>query len=134
MIASDLIPVGTASMILSMEPLECLRYLKFLSPEGVVITSSNPFKNISDYPPIGEITGNINSLPHSLLVDSDSIARQAGSIRATNMVMVGAASHFLPIKTETIERFIETQFASKGEKVVEINLKAFRSGRQAGEE
>ncbi|HSE37567.1 MAG TPA: 2-oxoacid:acceptor oxidoreductase family protein, partial [Blastocatellia bacterium] len=54
-IASDLIPLGGASMILSMEPLESLRYLNYLSPEGVLITSTNPVVNIPDYPNLDEL-------------------------------------------------------------------------------
>jgi len=130
-IASDLIPLGTARMILSMEPLESLRYLRYLAPDGAVITSSNPLVNIPDYPDLEPLLGRIRSLPKAVLVDSERLARQAGSARATNMVMVGAASHLLPLELETMEHFIRTVFASKGEKVVETNLKAFRAGREA---
>ena len=130
-IASDLIPSGRASLILSMEPLESLRYLGFLAPDGAVITSIHPVKNIPDYPPIEEVLGQVRRLPHATLIDSDAIAKQAGSLRATNMVMVGAASRVLPLKPETLERYISTRFASKGEKVVQQNLQAFRAGREA---
>jgi indolepyruvate ferredoxin oxidoreductase beta subunit len=130
-IASDLIPLGSASMILSMEPLESLRYLKYLSVEGAVITSTNPVVNIPDYPPLDELLGHLHTLPKVRLVDGEQLARAAGAARATNMVMVGAASHELPLKVETLEHYIRTTFASKGEKVVETNLKAFRSGREA---
>jgi indolepyruvate ferredoxin oxidoreductase beta subunit len=104
-IASDLIPLGGASMILSMEPLESLRYLGYLSPEGAI--------------------------PGAVLVDSERLARQAGSARATNMVMVGAASHRLPVGVVTLERFIESLFRRKGARVVDTNLKAFHAGRGA---
>ncbi len=130
-VASDLIPLGSAAMILSMEPLESLRYLRYLSPRGAVVSSSNPMVNIPDYPELDRLLAQIRTLPGSVLVDSERLARQAGSARATNMVMVGAASHRLPVKVETIEHFIETIFAGKGEKVVETNLKAFRAGREA---
>jgi indolepyruvate ferredoxin oxidoreductase, beta subunit len=130
-IASDLIPEGGASMILSMEPLESLRYLPFLSPEGAVITSSDPVVNIPNYPAIDALAEAIRSLPNSVLVESDRLAREAGSARASNMVMVGAASHRLPIKPETIEHFVRTTFAAKGEKVVETNLRALLAGREA---
>ncbi|HEY3382390.1 MAG TPA: indolepyruvate oxidoreductase subunit beta [Vicinamibacterales bacterium] len=130
-IASDLIPLGSASMILSMEPLESLRYLKYLSTDGAVITSTNPMVNIPDYPDLEELLGHIRALPHARLVDGEKLARAAGSARATNMVMVGAASHHLPVKVETLEHYIQTVFAAKGEKIVETNLEAFRSGREA---
>ena len=130
-IASDLIPRGTAAMILSMEPLESLRYLEFLSAGGTVITASNPFVNIPDYPPVGALLERIRSLPRALTIDAESLARKAGSARATNMVMVGAASPLLPVPFETIEHFVQTIFAGKGAKVVAINLKALHAGRDA---
>jgi indolepyruvate ferredoxin oxidoreductase beta subunit len=130
-IASDLIPLGSASLVLSMEPLESLRYLRYLSPEGAVITSTNPMVNIPDYPDLEGLLAKVRTLPSARLVDGERLARAAGSARATNMVMVGAASHRLPVKVETLEHFIETVFAPKGPKVVDINLKAFRAGREA---
>jgi indolepyruvate ferredoxin oxidoreductase beta subunit len=130
-IASDLIPLGSASMVLSMEPLESLRYLRYLSAEGTVITSTNPLTNIPDYPELEGLLATIRKLPRARLVDGEKLARAAGSARATNMVMVGAASHHLPVKVETLEQFIQSIFAAKGGTVVETNLKAFRAGREA---
>ena len=130
-IASDLIPRGTAALILSMEPLESLRYLEFLSASGSVITATNPVANIPDYPPVDEVLARIRSLPHAVTVDAESLARKAGSARATNMVMVGAASPLLPVPFGTIEHFVQAIFASKGAKVVETNLKALHAGRDA---
>jgi indolepyruvate ferredoxin oxidoreductase beta subunit len=130
-IASDLIARGSASMILSIEPLEGLRYLPYLSPGGTLVSSTNPLVNIVDYPELDILLRTIRELPHSVLVDGEQIARRSGSIRATNMVMVGAASRLLPVQPETIERFIEKSFGGKGERVVETNLKAFRAGREA---
>jgi indolepyruvate ferredoxin oxidoreductase beta subunit len=130
-IASDLIPRGTAAMILSMEPLESLRYLEFLSARGTVITATNPVANIPDYPPVDEVLARIRSLPHAVTVDAETLARKAGSARATNMVMVGAASPLLPVSFGTVEHFVQAIFASKGAKVVETNLKALHAGRDA---
>ena len=130
-IASDLIPLGSASMILSMEPLESLRYLRFLDPAGTIITASDPMVNIPDYPPLDGLLASIQTLPNAVLIEAERLAREAGSVRATNMVMVGAASHHLPVQVETIEHFIESLFARKGERVVATNLKAFLSGREA---
>ena len=129
-IASDLIPKGNASMILSMEPLESLRYLEFLSPSGALITSITPVVNIPDYPNLEELLGKIRTIAGAILVDSDHIAKAAGSARAANMVMVGAASHLLPVKVDTMEHYIEGVFKKKGDQVVEANLKAFRAGRE----
>jgi indolepyruvate ferredoxin oxidoreductase, beta subunit len=130
-IASDLIPGGGASLIISMEPLEGLRYLDRLSPDGTVITSINPVTNIPDYPPIDELLAALGRLPNAVLIDSDKLAREAGSIRATNMVIVGAASRVLPLDPASLERFIARRFGAKGEKVVDLNLRAFRAGREA---
>jgi len=130
-IASDLIALGAASMILSMEPLESIRYLSYLDPAGTVITSSEPLVNIPDYPDLDRLLSSIRTLPRAVLIEAERLAREAGSARATNMVMVGAASHWLPVQVETIEHFIENLFARKGEKVVATNVKAFLSGREA---
>jgi indolepyruvate ferredoxin oxidoreductase beta subunit len=130
-VASDLIPKGSAAMILSMEPLESLRYLAYLRPDGALITSTTPVVNIPDYPDLEVLLGKIRTIPGAILVDSDKLAKTAGSARASNMVMVGAASHLLPVKVETMEHYIENMFKRKGEQVVEANLKAFRAGRDA---
>jgi indolepyruvate ferredoxin oxidoreductase, beta subunit len=130
-IASDLIPRGGASIILSLEPMESLRYLPFLSAEGTLVTSVNPVRNIPDYPELEGLLDNIRSLPRAILVDAETLAREAGSARASNIVMVGAASHLLPIAAETVERAVRTIFARKGEKVLAVNLRAFRAGREA---
>ena len=130
-IASDLIARGSAAMILSNEPLEGLRYLDYLAPDGTLISSNTPTVNIPNYPALDSLLRTIRELPHSLIIEDKEIARRAGSQRATNMVMVGAASQLLPIQPDTIERFIEKRFQAKGERVVEANVKAFRAGREA---
>lgn len=130
-IASDLIPLGSASMILSNEPLEGLRYLEYLAQDGTLVSSTDPMLNIPEYPKLDPLLQTIRELPRSILVDDKTIARRAGSLRATNMVMVGAASRLLPVKPETIEQFIQKRFSGKGERVVETNIKAFRAGREA---
>jgi len=130
-IASDLIAHGRASLVLGMEPLEVLRYLEYLAPDGTVITSIHAVKNITEYPPLDDVLAAIRRLPHAVLIDGDTLAREAGSLRAVNMVMVGAASRVLPIGPETLEHFIATRFRSKGDQVVQQNLQAFRAGREA---
>jgi len=128
-IYSDLIPTGGASMVLSMEPLESLRYLGYLNPKGQLITSSNPELNIPDYPDLPGLVAQIRAFPQAMIIDTHKLALDAGSGRAANMVLAGAASHFLPIRTGTMEQLIKEMFARKGEKVVETNIKAFRLGR-----
>jgi indolepyruvate ferredoxin oxidoreductase beta subunit len=132
-IASDLIPLGSAAMILSMEPLESLRYLRYLSPEGALVTSTNPVVNIQDYPDLDGLLEKVRSLPFARLVDGEKLARAAGSARATNMVMVGAAMHLLPFKAQAIEDAVRAIFSPKGNKVVDINLRALQAGARAAQ-
>jgi indolepyruvate ferredoxin oxidoreductase beta subunit len=125
-IASDLIPRGGAQMILAMEPLESLRYLGYLDPEGVLISSSDPLVNIPDYPELEGLLAAIRRLPRHRLVDAAALA--GGSAKAANMVLVGAASPFLPVGREVLESSIRELFAGKGESVVEADLRAFSAG------
>lgn len=129
-IASELVARGTAGLILGMEPVEALRYLEYLSPAGVLLTAAEPVRNIPDYPPLEAVHAQVRALGGHL-VDATVLARQAGSIRAANVVMVGAASHFVAIPEADLEAAIAEGFAAKGDRVVETNLAAFRSGREA---
>ncbi|HET6495962.1 MAG TPA: indolepyruvate oxidoreductase subunit beta [Thermoleophilia bacterium] len=129
-IHSDVIAHGRAGMILGMEPMEALRYLKWLSHGGWLIANTEPVENIEDYPDPEELYGEIRKRKRSLLFDATAVAREAGSPRALNMAMLGAASPFLPIEAELLERAIAEQFQSKGSKVVDANIRAFRSARE----
>ena len=131
-IESDLIPRGGADVILSMEPLESLRYLEYLKPGGALITADTAVENITDYPNPESLHKAIKDLPDAKLIDAKSLAKEAGALRAVNMVLIGALSAKLSIKTESIETAIKEKFSAKGGKVVDINLKAFRLGREAG--
>ena len=130
-ISCDLIPSGGADMILSMEPVESLRYVSFLKPEGVIVTASEPFVNIPDYPDLAVIVKAIQSFPRNRVIAAADLAKKAGSARATNMVIVGAASHFIPVCRGSMERSIKALFGAKDASVVETNLKAFASGNGA---
>ncbi len=130
-VASDLIAFGSAEMILSLEPLEALRWLAWLSTEGMLVTSSSPVRNIEDYPPIDELLAALHTLPHAVVVDADPIAREAGSGHANNVVLLGAAAAWLPIPSATLEACVEAFFASKGQKMVDVNLRAFAAGAAA---
>jgi indolepyruvate ferredoxin oxidoreductase beta subunit len=130
-IASDLVPLGTASLILGMEPMESLRYLAYLSPQGTLITAAEPVLNIPDYPDLAELLRIVRALPHAVLVDAERLARAARSARAANVVMVGAAMHLLPVSPGAVEAAIRAIFSNKGEEVVETNLRALRAGRDA---
>ncbi len=131
-ISGDLIGRGSADMVLSMEPLESLRYLGYLRPKGILVTAAEPFSNIPDYPDLAALHARITALPRHRLVAAGELARAAGSARATNMVMVGAASPHLPVRRESLQAAIRELFARKGEAVVEANLKAFLSGAEMG--
>ena len=129
-IESDLVPLGTASLVLSLEPLECLRYLDWLAPDGAVVTATQPVANIDNYPALGDLTAVIGRLPHAVLVDAAGIAKRIGLAQATNMVMAGAAAALLPLGAETIERAVPSRFARKGSTVIDQNLAAFRAGQE----
>lgn len=133
-IASDLIPLGSADLILSVEPMESLRYLPFLSEKGYLVTNTNPFINIPDYPEIEKILDAIGRLPRFVVIDADQIAREIGNVKTSNMVMLGAASPFIRIEFSKLEEGIRSTFARKGEAVVSMNLKALRVGKQFSDE
>ncbi len=127
-IASDLIPLGKADVILSVEPMESLRYLPWLSGEGWLVSNSTVFDNIPDYPDIDLIRAEISKLPRKVLIDADTIARDLGNPRGSNMVMLGAATPFLGLSSEEIREAIAMIFKKKGEAIVDGNIRAFEAG------
>lgn len=129
-IASDLIPLGKADLILSVEPMESLRYLPYLSEKGYVVTSTTPFINIPNYPEPEQVMAEVNKQPRVVAIDAEQIAREIGSIRASNMVMLGAASPFVEISFEQIKEGIKEIFSRKGEDVVAMNIRALEAGRE----
>ncbi len=129
-IHSDLIPKGAASLILSMEPLESLRYLPYLSKDGVLLSAREPVLNIPHYPDLDSVLTVIQQYPRHLIIPALEIARKIGSPRSSNMVLVGAASKFLPLSPETLKKVIEGLFHQKGDGVVQSNLSAFEAGRR----
>ncbi|HHU37386.1 MAG TPA: indolepyruvate oxidoreductase subunit beta [Treponema sp.] len=130
-ISSDLVPTGGADMILAMEPIEGLRYLSFLKPEGILITAAEPFINISDYPQIEDIHAAIKKLPRNRLVYAETLAREAGNLRTTNMVLVGAACQNLPVSEKALSQSVHDTFATKDPRLVEINMKALKLGEES---
>lgn len=133
-IASDLIPDGECDLILSVEPMEALRYLNFLNKDtGWVITNENPFINIPNYPEKEEVIAEVKKVKNSIVFDADQIAREAGNPKGTNMVVLGAASKYLRIDIEKLEDAIKDIFSRKGEAIVNANIDALRAGRKVAD-
>ncbi len=127
-IDSDLIARGGADLIISLEPMEALRYLPWLAADGWVITNTVPFVNIPNYPDAEALQHELASLPHVVALDVDSLAKAAASPRSANMVLLGAAAPFLGLEAGKFEQGIRAIFARTGDAVVEMNLAAFRAG------
>jgi indolepyruvate ferredoxin oxidoreductase beta subunit len=130
-ISGDLVPKGSADLIISMEPLESLRYVSYLKPSGALVTSAEPFLNIGNYPDLGEIHSAVKQLPLWRIVEASALAKEAGLAKAANMVMVGAASYFLPVKTQILEKTITEVFSKKDAAAADANIKAFNLGQKA---
>ncbi len=127
-ISSDLIPQGKADMIVSLEPMEALRYIQWLKPEGWIVTNTTPFVNIPNYPEPEGLADALAARARTVAFDMDTVAKEVATVRASNMVLLGAAAPFIGIPPEKIEDGIRTVFMPKGEKIVESNLAAFRAG------
>jgi indolepyruvate ferredoxin oxidoreductase, beta subunit len=128
-VASDLIPHGKADLIISAEPMESLRYLPWLTNNGWLVTNSNPYINIPEYPDLEDILQEIRKVKNHIIIDADSIAKEVGSVRSGNMVILGAASTFVKVPFGSLENAVRKLFSRKGEIIIEANLKALRTGR-----
>lgn len=127
---SDLIPFGGADIILSIEPMESLRYTSYLSENGWLVTNVTAYDNIENYPEMEALKAEIKKVKNSIILDANKIAKESGSSRSNNIVMLGAASHFIDIPAEELEKSISQFFNAKGEKIINANIKAFRAGRE----
>ena len=128
-ICSDLIPLGQADLIISMEPMEALRYLPYLAPTGAVVTASRPFVNIPNYPEETALLAELDALPHVVRLDIDALAREKGLPKSANMILLGMAAPSLPLlQPAQLRDAIARVFARKGEAVVNANLEAFDLG------
>ncbi len=130
-IASDLIARGCADIIISLEPMEALRYLPFLAPDGWIVTNTTPFVNIPNYPDQEKVLAELKSRKNVILLDVDATAKAAGNPRGSNIALLGACSGILGIEPDKLEAGIRELFARKGEAIVEANLAAFRAGADA---
>ncbi len=129
-IASDLIRRGTADLVVSLEPMEALRYVPFLSKKGWIVTNTVPFLNIEKYPEMETVMTDLERHGNVVAFDVDTVAKEVASPRTSNMVLLGAASPFIELDADAIERAIATVFGPKGDAIVEMNVKAFRAGRE----
>ncbi len=132
-IYSDLIPKGSADIILSVEPMESLRYLPFLSPKGWLVTNTKTYRNINNYPDEQKLLEEIENCGQYIALNANDIASNMGSRRSSNMVMLGAASPFFQVPFESFKEGIRKIFARKGDKVVNVNLEALEAGRDFAE-
>ena len=129
-INSDLIPLGGADLIVSLEPMEALRYLPFLSKKGWIVTNTEPFVNIDNYPEMEAVMNELDNCPNVVAFNMDELAKEVATARSSNLVLLGAASPFIDIEPSKIEGAIRTVFGPKGDKIVESNIGAFRAGRE----
>lgn len=129
-IYSDIIPLGHADIILSTEPMELLRYLPYLKKDGWLLTDSETFENIANYPQKERIFESIKTHPNHLIVEATDIAQKLGNAKASNLVMLGVLSNHIPIKERALRAAIKSLFDKKGDRILELNLKAFDAGRE----
>lgn len=133
-IASDLIPLGKADLIISVEPMESLRYLPYLSAQGWLVSNSSPYRNIPDYPDLTAIVDQITAHPNHILLDAEKLASALGSRKVSNLVVLGAATPFIGIPYDHFITGIRAIFDRKGEEVVNLNLEALQKGREMTED
>ncbi|MBR4368192.1 MAG: indolepyruvate oxidoreductase subunit beta [Prevotella sp.] len=129
-INSDLIALGSADVIISMEPMEALRYLPYLKKEGWIITSSTPFVNIPNYPDIEVIMADLQQVKNAIVIDIETMAKDNGVPRSANVILLGAAQKALGIEYTKLEDAIRRVFARKGEAIVDANIKALAIGKE----
>ena len=126
---SDLIPLGGADLIISMEPMEALRYLPYLAPDGAIVTSGKPLVNIPNYPDEAGLLAELDALPRVVRLDIEAVARESGQPKAANMVLLGMAAPYIGLlPEESLRQAIARVFSRKGDTVVEANLKACSMG------
>jgi len=132
-IYSDLIPEGKADLIIGVEPMEALRHLNMLKPDGWLITNKKPFINIPNYPEVESVLIVVEKLNHHVSLDADTIAKNLGSMKAANMVMLGAAIPFIGLEFSAFENALKVIFGKKGQSIIDLNIKALQAGIKEAE-
>ena len=113
--------------------MEALRYLPYLLPEGWLVTNEAPFINIPNYPVEEDIKAEINKLPHKIMLNVNEVAKEVGSPRVANIVLLGDTIPFLGIDSAKVQDSIREIFQRKGDAIVELNLKALAAGKGIAE-
>ena len=132
-IFSDLIPEGKADLILSVEPMELLRYVPFLKKDGWLVTDSESFVNTSNYPEKNDLFDQIKKHPNNIIVNATEIAKKIGNSKVANMILLGAASAIIPLTEERMIEAIKDLFKHKNERIIKLNLEAFAEGKKVAE-
>lgn len=128
-IYSDLIPMGQADLILSVEPMELLRYIPYLNKKGWIVTDSSTFENILDYPDKHDLFKQIKTYHNHIIINAKQEAKKLGNSKVANMILLGAASSFLPLKEDSLIQAIRFFFKGKSQKIADTNVKAFEVGQ-----
>ncbi len=130
---SPVVMPGTADLLISFEPLEALRYIHYLKPEGrlvynkVSINPSTVAAGLAVYP--DDVEQQITTACAAAQgIEALSIAREAGNGKAVNMVMVGKVMEYLPLKEDVITEVVKQISRDKG---VDVNMKALAGGAAA---
>jgi indolepyruvate ferredoxin oxidoreductase beta subunit len=132
-IFSDLIPEGKADLIIGVEPMEAIRHLNMLKSDGWLITNKKPFINIPNYPEVESVLSEVEKINHHVYLDADTIAKELGTVKAANMVMLGAAIPFIGLEFSSFENALQVIFGKKGQDIIDLNIAALKAGIKEAE-
>jgi indolepyruvate ferredoxin oxidoreductase beta subunit len=129
-VTCPIVTEGSGDLLLALEPLECLRYLNFLSRDAVVISSTQPIVNMDNYPDLELLLSEVNNIKNISSIDTATLSKELNNRHAGNMILLGLASTYMPIDKNFWNETISERFKSKGDKVIEKNLEAFEYGKK----
>jgi indolepyruvate ferredoxin oxidoreductase beta subunit len=126
--------VGTADLLIGIEPIEAVRYCKYLKEDGTLVVNSYLILPSTvgkkDRAVLSEVENLLEFLKKNfsktIVFDANKIACEINSL-TTNVVMLGAAfsTGIIPVSTETFKQTLRDSFAPK---IAEMNIKAFERG------